>query len=266
MNTTAEMPETPAAPNPGGGISREIRALRILLCGVVLIGAVSVLAPGVLDRLRMNSLVPQMMFGLAILALMLHLYLASQRKLLGETSSALAAVRAFATRVEEYSLLDPQTGLFNRRYLDQLFSQQMSWINRTGKPSTLLLFEVPLNGDRMSTEELLREAARILRSNFRGSDSIVRNSPNQFLALLPETSAEQAQFALNRLADKVDHWNLETKGSEMQLRHALSTCPPGGDLWENLRRTEQGLRNTSAVASFRKDSPTLLQGSKASVQ
>jgi diguanylate cyclase (GGDEF)-like protein len=266
MSTTAGITEKLAAPNPSGGISREFRTLRVLLFGVLLIGVVSAVAPELLNRLRMNSLLPQMMFGLAILALILHLYLSSQSKLLDQVSTALSSVSAYATRMEEFSLIDAQTGVFNRRYLDQLFSQQMSWINRTGKPSTLLLFEVALDGDKAARDELLREAARVLSSNFRGSDFLVRNATNQFLAVLPETNAEQAQFALNRLADKVDHWNLETQGSEMQLRHTLSTCAPGGDLWENLRRTEQDLRGRSATASFRKASSPHLQASKAAIQ
>jgi diguanylate cyclase (GGDEF)-like protein len=144
--------------------------------------------------------------------------------------------------LELCSFVDPETQLFNRRYLDQLFNQQLKWLNRSGKPATLLLFEVLPKGQIASTDAIAICAALVLRSNFRGSDFIVRNANYQFLVLLPDTTEGQAQFALNRLTDKVENWNLENEKSEMVLRHELSACPPGSNFWEILRKMEDGLK------------------------
>ncbi len=61
--------------------------------------------------------------------------------------------------------------------------------------------------------------------------------------MLPETDGQQAQFALNRLSDKIDNWNLASDSCEMLLQHEISICAPGGNLWENLRRAEESLRH-----------------------
>jgi len=177
-----------------------------------------------------------------ILVLVIYLQLSSQRKLLGEVSAALIAANSYVERLEHVSFIDPETQLFNRMYLDQLFNQQLKWLNRCGKSATLLLFEVLQDRHKSASNEMLIEAARLLRSNFRGSDCIIRNSAVQFLVLMPDTTEGLAQPALDRLRDKIDSWNLENVTSEMMLRHQLSVCPPGGDLWESLREVEEKMR------------------------
>jgi diguanylate cyclase (GGDEF)-like protein len=212
---------------------------------VVSVGAVSVLVSRVSSQARGEiGFLPQLLIGLVFLALIFALHLASQRKLLREVSSALIAATSYVNRLEQFSFIDPPTQLFNRRYLDELFNQQLKWLNRTGESATLLLIEVLPARQKLAAEEIVIEASFVLRSSFRGSDFVVRTSIDQFLVLLPDTTEHQAQYALNRLTDKVEYWNLQNETFEMVLGHELSTCPPGGNLWEKLREIEERLRVT----------------------
>jgi diguanylate cyclase (GGDEF)-like protein len=254
----------PHLPLPGevaGESDREIRNIRILLCAAAMMGVIAIAVPGVFSHLRSAIyFLPQMMIGLAVLVLVIYLHFALQRKLLRELSTAWATASAYTERLEQFSFIDPQTELFNRRYLDHLFERQLKWVNRTGKQSSLLLFHVTSDGQKMSMDEVVLETAYILRSNFRGSDYIVRSGANQFVVLLPETADIQARFALNRLSDKVDSWNLESKNSGLVLQHELSTCSPGGSFWEGLRQGEERLQSSRASASSSgKMVPTLVK-------
>jgi diguanylate cyclase (GGDEF)-like protein len=207
-------------------------------------GLISALVPKISSQLRVEiGFVPQLLVGFVILALVFYLHLASQRQLLGKVSTALIAATSYVDRLEQCSFVDPQTQLFNRRYLDQLFNQQLKWLNRSGKSATLILFEVVTDGKKSSAEEIAISAALVLRSNFRGSDYVVRNAADQFLVLLPDTTEDQAQFAMNRLTDKIENWNLENERSEMVLRHEINACPPGCNLWEKLSEVEDRLRD-----------------------
>lgn len=227
-----------------GHNDREIGSIRILLFVVILGGVISVLVPGIFIHSRDElGFLPQLLIGFMILVLVIYLQLSSQRKLLGEVSAALIAANNYVNRLEQVSFIDPETQLFNRMYLDQLFNQQLKWLNRCGKSATLLLFEVLQDRHKSPANEMALAAARLLRSNFRGSDCILRNSAAQFFVLLPDTTEELAQHALDRLSDKIDCWNLENATSEMVLRHELSVCPPGGDLWGSLREIENKMRN-----------------------
>jgi diguanylate cyclase (GGDEF)-like protein len=195
-------------------------------------------------RVEINS-VPQLLIGFVFLVLIFALYLASQRKLLNEVSAALIAANSYVDRLEQLSLIDPPTQLFNRRFLDQLLNRQLKWLYRSGKSATLLLLELLPMGQSGAAEEIVIEAAFLLRSNFRGSDYVLRSSSDQFLVVLPDTVEHQAQIALSRLIDKVDHWNLASAKWEMALRLELCTCPPGANLWENLGELEARMRDTS---------------------
>jgi len=184
--------------------------------------------------------------GISFLLLIVKLHLASQRRLLQEISSALAAAGTRADRMERFSFLDPETELLNRNYLDRLFGQASKWLNRSGNPVTIVLFELHQNELGAAMDYLPVEAARLLRANFRGSDYIMRIAQSQFLVLLPDTSDGQAHYALKRLVDKIDHWNLENEKLEIVLRHQEITCAPGASLWQSLEELEQKLRQMPA--------------------
>ncbi len=205
------------------------------------------MVPLISNQLREFGFLPQILIGLVVLVLVFFLHPASQLKLLSSVSTALIAAASYVDRLEQLSFIDLQTQLCNRRHSDQLFNQQLSWLNRSGKSATLLSFELlHENGRQLAPEEIVAEAAFVLRSNFRGSDFIVQNSGNRFLVLLPDTTEDQAQFALNRLADKLHNSNLEHEKFVMMLRQKLSTCAPGGNLWETLRYIKKRLRDQRA--------------------
>jgi diguanylate cyclase (GGDEF)-like protein len=227
---------------------REIRRLRVLLLVLMLVEVVAVFVPRVSNQWRGEfGFLPQILIGFVVLALIFTLHLAAQRHLLREVSTALIAASSYVERLEQISLIDPPTQLFNRRYLDELFNHQLKWVNRSGKSATLLLIEARPNEQNAGAagEEIVIEAAFILRSNFRGSDYVMRYSNDQFLVVLPDTNEQQAQIALSRLIDKVDHWNLANDKRVMILRLALSTCPPDGSLWEKLSAIEKRMENRS---------------------
>ena len=222
----------------------EMRRLRILLLVLMSVEVIAVLVPRISNLWRGEvGFLPQILIGFVVLALIFTLHLAAQRKLLREISTALIVATSYVESLEQFSLIDPETQLFNRSYLDQLFDQQSKWLNRHGKPATLWLIEVLPDGQKATVEEIVIEAAFVLRANFRGSDYIVRYHNDQFLVVLPDTNEAQAQIALHRLIDKVDSWNLENETWEMALRHELSTCPPGGNLRGKLREIEERMRD-----------------------
>jgi len=223
----------------------ETHGIRLLLLAVIFIGVVSVVAPAIPVRWKAEtSFLPPLLIGLIALVVIFNLRVASQKKTLRRVSDALIAADSYIERLEQFSLLDPRTQLFNRRYLDQLFSHQSSAINRSGRAATFVLIAVRPDEERPASDEVLTKAAFVVRSNFRGSDVIVRCAPDQFLIVMPDTDEAQAQIALNRLADKVEFWNLENENVEMALRYERVLCTPGANLWERLNGMEEKLKSS----------------------
>ena len=250
MRSSQNKPASTNVLDPGSSVvSRnncEIRRIRVLLFMLVLTEIISVLVSRRSNpwRVEINS-VPQLLIGFVFLVLIFALHLVSQRRLLDDVSTALIAANTYVKRLEQLSPIDSTTQLFNRRYLDHLLNQQLKWLGRGGKSATLLLLELLPTEQQSPTEELVIEAAFVLRSNFRGSDYVLRYSNDQFLVVLPDTVEHQAQIALSRLIDKVDHWNLATQKGEMALRLELCTCPPASNLWEKLGELEARMRDKS---------------------
>jgi diguanylate cyclase (GGDEF)-like protein len=226
---------------------RRIRRLRLLLFVTTFVELIAVFVPRISHQWRSEfGFLPQILIGFVALVLVLAIHLATQRKTLREVSTALFAATLHVDRLERLSLVDTATQLFNRRYLDQLFNRHLNWVARNGKSSTLVLVEL-LPNEQNTIEQIVVEAAFILRSSVRGSDYVVRYLTDQFLVVLPDTNEQQAQIALSRLIDKVNLWNTTNQERKIALRLVLSACLPGGNLWQKLNELEERLQNKSDI-------------------
>src|SRR5262249_484169 len=84
-------------------------------------------------------------------------------------------------------------------------------------------------------DRLLVEFAALLKKVFRGGDIIFRQGGDEFMALLPDTNEEQANFPLQRLLKNVEQWNLNTrKENEMSFASAIPSSTTGTNAKELL--------------------------------
>ena len=122
---------------------------------------------------------------------------------------AMANARSEA-RLEREALLDPQTGLLNRRGLEAAFPRVVGLAHRAGSPVALLLADLDhfksvndryghKNGDR-ALLLFVGAARRVLR---RQSDFAARFGGEEFVILLPDTDLEGAALLAERLREMV---------------------------------------------------------------
>ncbi len=129
-----------------------------------------------------------------------------------ELQTALDAMRTaqsvLAERTAEFerlSLLDPLTGIANRRHLEQRASSEIAIILRKSTQLGLVLFDIDrfkgindahghVFGDRV-----ICEVAEIARTQLRPSDFIARVGGEEFTILLPETGLEGGAIIANRI-------------------------------------------------------------------
>lgn len=160
----------------------------------------------------------QLVLGMVSLIMIFVGYVFDQNRTHRKTREELIREIIFAERMESFSLVDPLTQLFNRKYLDVILPREIKRANRSGAALTFLLLEVSRwNTLRRRAGELggdvfLVEAAKLLKSTFRGSDTVVRYGDHSFLVIFPDTDQQQAGVALQRLLQNADSWNLEKDG------------------------------------------------------
>jgi diguanylate cyclase (GGDEF)-like protein len=208
--------------------SRDMQLWSIVTIVILVLtaGFLALVAPNLVWAQRLIRVeqiyLPQLFFGLICLVVLFNIYLLSQRVALNSTRKALISELVLNERLENLSLVDPLTQLFNRRALNELISHQVARANRTGGPLTLLIMDIngfcELNAKLGSMEgnRVLTEFARILKKVFRGGDLIFRQGGDEFLVVMPDTSEQQAEHPLKRLLQSVEQWNIEN-GSHFEL-------------------------------------------------
>jgi diguanylate cyclase (GGDEF)-like protein/PAS domain S-box-containing protein len=115
------------------------------------------------------------------------------------------AQREMEAELERVARYDPLTGMLNRRGLDELLEHEIDRHRRYGSPLTVMLFDVDdfkAINDTMGPDtgdETLRDVGRLLEEQKRNTDYAGRWGGDEFLAILPETGAEQAVVLAQRL-------------------------------------------------------------------
>jgi diguanylate cyclase (GGDEF)-like protein len=228
----------------------QLWSIGILVILVLTSGLLALLVPNLVWTQRVvhveHSYLPQLFFGLISLILLFNIYLLSQKKTLNNTRLALIRELVLNERLESLSLIDPLTQLLNRRALNELVPREVARANRVG--SSLTFMAIDLNGfsdlsskfGALEGDKVLVDFAKILKTVFRGADLAFRQSGDQFLIMMPDTTEEQADFPVQRILREVDQWNLASKKDyELSFSWALAPYVTGSDAEDVLRTVDR---------------------------
>jgi len=177
--------------------------------------------------------------GLVGMVLIFNVYVIYQqleisriRRQLTDQVFAVDKVETLAQEVYKMALLDPLTGLFNRRYIEQRLEDEIKRSERHGRPLSVILFDLDEFKQVNDTyghgagDAMLKAFADRLSKATRGSDASARYGGDEFLVVLPECKPENVQHVLKRL----EGIRVEIEGRALHL--ALSAG------WAELRSGE----------------------------
>jgi diguanylate cyclase (GGDEF)-like protein len=191
--------------------------VHVIIVIFLLMGAIFAFSlPKVFDQSASIPLFPPISLAQGLLALILifnayilHQHHAIQRLrqcLVGQVRIA-AEQKARADALYELAILDPLTGLYNRRFGEEYLQTEIARAARSGAPLMLLVFDLNdfknVNDSYGHTvgDSVLKEFALRLKKATRGSDVAVRLGGDEFLAILPECPPERVGLVLSRLND-----------------------------------------------------------------
>jgi diguanylate cyclase (GGDEF)-like protein/putative nucleotidyltransferase with HDIG domain len=140
-------------------------------------------------------------------------------------------------------LVDNLTGLPNGFQLYLMFEQVAMDAARYEYPLSVLSVhlentkEIRRKWGHMSGDEAIRTAASYLKRELRESDLLVRYAGEQFIAICPKMSYEQAEALKSRLQDELDHFNFAVRSDRdipLQVSIGIAVFPESGVELETL--------------------------------
>jgi len=108
-------------------------------------------------------------------------------------------------QIEEMAMIDPLTGLHNRRWLDNMLERLLNRCAMDDRPLTVIMTDIdlfkPFN-DRfghLAGDRVLKAVAHTMQEMLRPSDMIARFGGEEFTILLPDTSIKDGFEVAERL-------------------------------------------------------------------
>lgn len=151
----------------------------------------------------------------------------------------------FQRRLAEGALLDPETGLYNRRHFDDRLAAELVTSQRYTRPMSLLLVDVDhfrrvneLHG-RAAGDEALSLVARLVRSAVRREDVLARIDGEEFGVVARETPLSAGRALGERIRKAVEAGRITARGQDLFLTVSVGVVGIDGLASYTPSRTER---------------------------
>ncbi len=115
---------------------------------------------------------------------------------------------------------DGLTNIYNRRYFEEQFEQEMKRNRRYQKPLSLLMIDVDffknyndLNGHLMG-DKVLITVAHLIKESLRATDFIARYGGEEFIVLLLEADVERALMVAEKIRRRIENNGFENQENQ----------------------------------------------------
>ena len=195
-------------------------------------------------------------FGLIALVVLFNAYVISQAILIKRLRRQLAEKQGHSDLLRNLAMVDPLTGLYNRRFAEQRLAAEVARSERKGHPLTVLTLDLNSFKEINDTfghpagDLVLQKFAARLNNVIRGGDLAVRLGGDEFLVLLPECTSQQLQLVLGRLGSLEVDWH----GQEIPI-----TFSAGWKQYEMGERPEEMLARADELLYARKRADKKMQ-------
>jgi diguanylate cyclase (GGDEF)-like protein len=147
--------------------------------------------------------------------------------------------------LREQSIRDPLTGLYNRRYMEEVLRQHLSRVTRNLHPLAIIMIDIDhfksfndVHG-HTAGDLLLNELGRFLQSHIRREDIACRYGGEEFILIMPDATLEQAQHRADYVrqeAKQLQVHDIDKSYSGITLSLGVAAYPQHGRSIETVLR------------------------------
>ena len=136
--------------------------------------------------------------------------------------------------LEQLSISDGLTGLFNHRHMHDLLQEEYERSGRTGEPLSVVMFDLDRfkqvndTHGHQAGDAVLKELAAILRETAREIDKLGRYGGEEFMAILPGSDAEAGRTFAERVRQHVENQQFDIhadRALRMTISAGVATYP-----------------------------------------
>jgi diguanylate cyclase (GGDEF)-like protein/PAS domain S-box-containing protein len=170
--------------------------------------------------------------------------------------------------IQEQSIKDPLVDVFNRRYMERKFLDEIDRVVRYKHPMSVVMVDIDHfkqcndSYGHLQGDSILKELGQIFNQRIRRSDTVCRYGGEEFVILLPETNLELGQTVAESILKMVrdfDFTNIDD-GEPLKLTVSLGvTCFDNPEMIsrENLKDKEE-----AAITNMLKEADEALYKAK----
>lgn len=182
-----------------------------------------------------------------------HLTIRAQQKALALQNEELLKKNALITeqakKLELLATKDFLTGLSNRRDFLERAGQEEKRFKRIGRPFSFIMLDIDhfkkVNDTYGHTcgDEVLGQVSRALEKALRAQDVLARWGGEEFICLLPETGADGAKSAAEKIRTDMERQRHACIASDLSITVTLGVCVYDGSctIDEAIRRADDAL-------------------------
>ena len=163
------------------------------------------------------------------------------------------APRQLRETLRAQSICDPLTGWYNRRYMEETLEREIGRVARNKRPLVVIMLDVDNFKEFNDTfgheagDVALQNLCQMLKTHIRSEDVACRFGGDEFVLILPDTSAELGAQRAEEMRIAVGHEEIQYHDHllrPMTLSFGIATFPANG-------RTSKDLLRASDTALYR---------------
>ena len=142
---------------------------------------------------------------------------------LQRSSDEVDTLRRNIEHIQQEAMLDPLTGVKNRKTFDVEIARLLRHAKDTGEPLALVMADVDHfknfndKWGHQTGDHVLRLVADVMNANIKGQDVLARYGGEEFALILPGTSLQNAAMLANRIRGAVESRRLKKRRTDEDL-------------------------------------------------
>lgn len=169
---------------------------------------------------------------------------ASLRKNREEISAAHNSLLETNKKLHQISITDDLTGLYNRKHIIELLSQECVLAEQKNQPFSILMVDIDFfkkvndTYGHQAGDAVLRQVSATLRSTVRKGDHIGRYGGEEFLIILPDRDIQSVSLTADRIRQRVEKELIPAGSTKISVTISIgvSRYPDDGENIEAITR------------------------------